>query len=572
MASNTSTTIAFPFDNLENEDFVNLNDTIDVHPEYDKLPELILNQAKSCAKTGIDIEREIDPDENFYEQINFKCNYYAYDDVNKNVDSLNNLSLVHINARSLLPKLNDINRLLDQVSFDIVAISETWLTTQNCPDANLNNYIASHQIRQIGKGGGVSIYVKEDINYTIIENMTKSIDNLLECLTIELKLGVKGNKLVTVIYRKPGTNLEAFIEEMEKILSNYKAKHIILCGDFNIDLFKYNSNKGTSDFVNMFFAHGIVPLINKPTRITLDNMTLIDNIFTDNLNINTNSGIIISDISDHLPVFTVFTYTRKKEFAKKHIVNRKIDDKSISNLTNELQLCEWRTVLETDNANDAYDNFIDIFSKLLNKHCPLQQKIINTSKALTNLWLTNGLKNACRKKDYLYKQYILVRTDEALHKYKIYKNKLTSILRKAEKAYYNKRLINNKNDIRNTWKILNTIIRKQNNTQNSCEIFKINNVEVKDKTKIANGFNDYFANIGPTLAKDIPLTNDGIEMTDFLRKSNANSLFLNKVEQSEILNIVQNLKNKTSFDADNINMKIIKKSNIIHNRPTYTYF
>jgi len=136
---------------------------------------------------------------------------------------------------------------------------------------------------------------------------------------------------------------------------------------------------------------------------------------------------------------------------------------------------------------------------------------------------------------------------------------LTSILRKAEKTYYSTILINNKNDIKFTWKVLNTIIRKHKKSQTNCDTFKINNVEEKDKTKIANGFNEYFANIGPKLANNIPLVNSRTVIADVLGNLNVNCLFLKNVDKEEILNIVRKFKNKTSLDADNTNMEIIKK-------------
>ena len=46
-------------------------------------------------------------------------------------------------------------------------------------------------------------------------------------------------------------------------------------------------------------------LINKPTRITNRSATLIDNIFTNAFEISHNSGILLNDLSDHLPIFTI---------------------------------------------------------------------------------------------------------------------------------------------------------------------------------------------------------------------------------------------------------------------------
>ena len=47
------------------------------------------------------------------------------------------------------------------------------------------------------------------------------------------------------------------------------------------------------------------PLINKPTIITNHSATLIDNIFTNAFRISHCSGILVNDLSDHLPIFTI---------------------------------------------------------------------------------------------------------------------------------------------------------------------------------------------------------------------------------------------------------------------------
>ena len=75
-------------------------------------------------------------------------------------------------------------------------------------------------------------------------------------------------------------------------------------------------------------------------------------------------------------------------------------------------------------------------------------------------WFTNGLRNACKKKNTLYKNFLRSRTQRAQVKYKTYKNKLTTILRISEKQYYNKLLVQEKNNMKGTWAILNTIIKK----------------------------------------------------------------------------------------------------------------
>ena len=49
----------------------------------------------------------------------------------------------------------------------------------------------------------------------------------------------------------------------------------------------------------------VYPLITRPTRLTSNRTTLIDNTFTNNLNNFSVSGRMFCDISDHLTIFTL---------------------------------------------------------------------------------------------------------------------------------------------------------------------------------------------------------------------------------------------------------------------------
>ena len=50
---------------------------------------------------------------------------------------------------------------------------------------------------------------------------------------------------------------------------------------------------------------GLHPIISKPTRITSSTNSLIDNIFTKCISDDIYCGLLINDITDHLPIFIV---------------------------------------------------------------------------------------------------------------------------------------------------------------------------------------------------------------------------------------------------------------------------
>ena len=59
-----------------------------------------------------------------------------------------------------------------------------------------------------------------------------------------------------------------------------------------------------NDFLDMFMVNSMYPLIHFPTRITRNKCSLLDNIFTNNLDYML-TGVLSADISDHLAVFGI---------------------------------------------------------------------------------------------------------------------------------------------------------------------------------------------------------------------------------------------------------------------------
>ena len=101
------------------------------------------------------------------------------------------------------------------------------------------------------------------------------------------------------------------------IISGNGYDEIILCGDVKLDLLNYDNNENTLNLLNSLTSQSPVPIITKPSRITNQTATLIDNIFINQPN-GFVFGILISDISDHHPLFI-----RKRNMFTKNILSTK---------------------------------------------------------------------------------------------------------------------------------------------------------------------------------------------------------------------------------------------------------
>ena len=138
------------------------------------------------------------------------------------------------------------------------------------------------------------------------------------------------------------------------------------------------------------------------------------------------------------------------------------------------------------------------------------------------------------------------------------KNKLTAILRHCEKQYFTELLEINKGSMKETWKILNGIINKKSKGKQISTEFNGDESNITGDKTIANGFNNFFVNIGPSLAKRIPKCKDSL-FTQFLPDTVEDTMFLRPVTEEEIMQHVKNAKNKKSKDHDQFDMCLVKK-------------
>jgi hypothetical protein len=140
--------------------------------------------------------------------------------------------------------------------------------------------------------------------------------------------------------------------------------------------------------------------------------------------------------------------------------------------------------------------------------------------------------------------------------YRKYRNKLNSLLKKAEREHYESLLHCNQNFIKKSWSIIKTVINKKKSNTIS-DRFLINGNTVTDKNVIVGAFNKYYVNIGPTLARNMaPALNDPVS---YIKFNAIQSMYVNPVDKREFSNIIDLLKD-TSAGYDGISTKVVKRS------------
>ena len=181
------------------------------------------------------------------------------------------------------------------------------------------------------------------MTYKVLTEYNISNSSVFGSLFVEICIPNNKNILIGVIYRPPNGNPEEFLDKFSESLSSLtraNKPYCYLTGDFNLDLLKHETHSITAQFVEVIFSYGLVPLITKPTRITAHSATLIDNIFTNNTNVLSKNGLIISDLSHHFPIYSAIATEYDSEKGRHHIIVRDINEMRIQDF--KIKTCKYR--------------------------------------------------------------------------------------------------------------------------------------------------------------------------------------------------------------------------------------
>ena len=213
---------------------------------------------------------------------------------------------------------------------------------------------------------------------------------------------------------------------------------------------------------------------------------MIDNIFTNCSSRNIFSGIVINDLSDHFPVFAYFRDENRPHNRTKKLFKRSFNVSNLNNFNESLSNTDWSKLLDEEDPNKSYNNFISEYSKSFESCFPL--KVIK-GKQMNKFrcpWLTPGLLKSINRKNRLYKKLIKSPNKSCEQQYKTYKNKLSHLIRIAKRSYYDRRFESAQKDLKLTWKLLNEVINKRKSKSPLPSSFKSEGRTITDPVEIAN--------------------------------------------------------------------------------------
>ena len=142
------------------------------------------------------------------------------------------LSILYFNARSLLPKIDELQAVCLSVNPDIICITESWLSSDiEDLEIELPDY-SSIRVDRNRHGGGIVIFYRSTLGYKPI----LLGPNDLELSIVSIHNG-NCRVCIALFYRPPSSPVSTFdnfctiVQSLDPALFS----HFVLIGDFNID-------------------------------------------------------------------------------------------------------------------------------------------------------------------------------------------------------------------------------------------------------------------------------------------------------------------------------------------------
>ena len=293
------------------------------------------------------------------------------------------------------------------------------------------------------------------------------------------------------------------------------------------------------------------PIITKPTRITDTSTTLIDHIWINDMdNGKLQSNILITDITDHLPIIYI-KQTERNTQGFTNVKYRQLNDKTKSIFKQKLQEMDEKlmsyTTCNQSNANEKAANYFTHFSKLYNECFPIKVKKIH-NKTLTKPWIDQEMQRLIKKKNRLYGEKLKYNTKASIVKYNQCKKALKKKLKSTKMEYFKNKLLTTTHNMKKKWDTIRLIINKKKNRSTYAPI---------QSELLGN----HYSTVAEKLNRKLKLLNkhDIASSSAAVDGSMPNSRFcFSEIDVNDVYEMILKLNNSKGPGPDDFNVKVLK--------------
>ena len=463
------------------------------------------------------------------------------------IKDMKGLKIAHLNCVSLLKYFDEIKQFILRTNIDTLTLSETHLSS-DIDDGELNvpGYCLVRRDRN-RHGGGLATYVKNDIQFVNRHDLIPFGN--LEMTIVEIKQTKSKPVLVINWYRPPNSKVEVF-DSFEAVINKIDSLNVdyIVLGDMNCDALCSKKSWQTTKLYDVMDSFNCTQLINQYTRVTETTASAVDLIFTNCPDKCSSSGVFEISLSDHYMIYCVLgKSSNSTEDSHKYKSNRDFRRFDPHEFISEISGISWDTVYKNSNPQAAYDIFISLLIKVIDKHAPMHKRRVKTKESP---WMTKDILMLIRSRDRLKAK--AKKSDSTPHweNYKKARNDVTSAVRKAKRNYITKKINSAKDSSKEIWDSLKYLTPNKKNSR-PINSLTINDLPTRGK-ELANAFNDFFINIGRSVQKEC----SKLSSNEYSKKVNSNFSFKN-VSVTDVMKLLIALPCDKATGPDGVPAKVI---------------
>ena len=489
----------------------------------------------------------------------------------------NKLTVGHCNIQgglTSLAKCLDIQNLIVRENLDILCLNETNLKSDITSDslALPSNFTLLRKDRSTDNGrGGCGILISNNVKFSIVKlDLFFPSDNI-EAIWIHIP---DCNIYLCSFYRSEQfCPLDSFLDYMSDCMMKLETKKVIWFGDVNVDQNNINSIHFKKLDITMKLF-GLVQTVQEVTRIAKlgDKITesTIDVIMTNCYSSFLKCEVLDDKVGDHQAVKFVLDFNIDKASKFKKMLIRDHCKTNIKNLKQFLkENSDYQPILDSNNVNEAAEGLNSHIQLYYDQFCPIKQIKCHSDyihkpseELLKNINLKRKLNRKCRKhfkdpkKAKRHSELKLAgqkcaKCESLWEAFRVQRNFTTKLSRENVKSNVITELMakSSMNDLKGVWKTIkkaSNLPIKANNSSNNLD---------------ANKTNEFFANIGPKIQKEVNEGSVGNDFNDYLNDpaEDLNSLTeFDEISESEVMNFINSIPSDKSTN-DHIPLRIFKQ-------------
>lgn len=382
------------------------------------------------------------------------------------------LSVCCINSQSIcarkLSKLDELRQILAISRVDVVCVTESWLNERI--DNNILSIHGYHLVRHDRMerlGGGILIFVKQSINFHVVDKSETHSTPHTEYLALEIL--VQNTKiLLACFYNPPEVDCTDVLDSMLLTLGP-QYSYTLLLGDFNTNLLDARATK-TSRLLSILSSFNLFSLGNQPTFFHRYGSSQLDlMLFNDESKVLRFNQVDVPAFSNHDLIFASLDFdTDQRDNTVSFRDYNSMDVDGLLNAYNEL---DWDSFYRSTDSNYLLEFFNSSMTALYDDFVPTRTfKSNKTNKS----WFNCEIKKAIIDRDLAYNAWKNSKLVNDHNLFKRLRNKVNWLIRDAKKKFYMIRL-DPKLPAQELWKRLKSIgVGKTNshpiNAFNSNEI------------------------------------------------------------------------------------------------------